>query len=127
MRIVPIACVLLSLMFAGCVSRGVIDQPVPAAIAEPVTLEVTNHNWADIVIYVVRGTQRVRMMTVVATTAATATIPDNMLGPGGEIRLHARPIGGRTRVTSERVWATPGSTVSWTLETDLRRSTVSVW
>jgi hypothetical protein len=78
-------------------------------------------------IYVVNGSQRFRVMTIVATNAASVVLPRHLLGHGREIRLQADPVGESRRFTSERVFAYPGSTISWTLETDLRRSNVAVW
>lgn len=111
----------------GCASRGTIRDPAAPPPPEPVTLEVSNHNWLDMAIYVVNGSQRFRVMTVVSTNVASVVLPRHLLGHGREIKLQADPIGESRRFTSERVFAYPGSTISWTLETDLRRSNVAVW
>lgn len=117
----------LASAIVGCATRGTIRDPAAPLQPEPVTLEVSNHNWLDMAIYVVNGSQRIRVMTVVSTNVASVVLPRHLLGHGREIRLQADPIGESRRFTSERVFAYPGSTISWTLETDLRRSNVAVW
>jgi hypothetical protein len=122
---VLLSCAVGVLLF-GCARRrgDPADQEPPRA---PVTLEVTNHNWADMVIYVIRGTQRVRVLTVVASNTGSLVLRPDLVGPGGEIRIAAYAIGGGGRYTSPRLFASPGATVVVTLETDLARSTVSAW
>jgi hypothetical protein len=117
----------LAVVAAGCAARGTIQNPAAPPPPEPVTLEVHNHNWLDMAIYVVNGSQRFRVMTIVATNAATVVLPRHLLGHGREIQLQADPVGESRRYTSERVFAYPGSTITWTLETDLRKSNVAVW
>jgi hypothetical protein len=101
-----------------------VDQELPRA---PVTLEVTNNNWADMVVYVVRSTQRVRVLTVVTSNTASIVLRPDLVGPGGEIRIFAHGIGGGGRYLSPTVFAYPGGTVVVSLETDLARSHVSTW
>jgi hypothetical protein len=117
----------LSSFAAGCTARGTIKNPEAPLPPEPVMLEVLNHTWLDMAIYVVNGSQRFRVMTVVATNAASVVLPRHLLGHSGEIRLQADPVGDGRRFTSERVLAYPGSTITWTLETDLLKSNVEVW
>lgn len=116
-------------LLGGCARR---TAPVDALTdpeyePPPVTLEVSNNHWNDVVIYVVRGGQRVRVMTIVAINSESVVLPKHLLGPGGEVRVLAYPIGGYQRYVSPRVYAQPGTTVAVTLETDLRKSSVSVW
>jgi hypothetical protein len=122
---VVLSCAAGALLF-GCARRrgDPADQEPPRA---PVTLEVTNHNWADMVIYVVRGTQRIRVLTVVTANTASVVLRPDLVGPGGELRIAAHAIGGGGRYRSPRVFASPGGAVTVTLETDLARSTVTAW
>ncbi len=110
----------------GCARRrgDPVDQEAPRA---PVTLEVTNHNWADMVIYVVRSTQRIRVLTVITSNTVSVVLRPDLVGPAGEVRISAHAIGGGGRYTSPSVFASPGGTVTVTLETDLARSTVTAW
>lgn len=99
----------------------------PMAFDEPVILEVTNHNWLDVNVYVVHGNQRIRLVTVTATQGASVTVPVHALRPNGEIRLMAHAVGQPESFLSEVIFAKGGSTIAWTLEGDLKRSSVAVW
>lgn len=98
----------------------------PAAV-EMVTVEVSNHNWLDVVIYVVHGGHRTRLMTVVAAGAGSAVLPSHTLRSQGQIRLLAHAVGKPETFLSESIVAKSGMTIDWTLETDLRRSSLAVW
>lgn len=117
-------------IFAACARHQALPNPEfsPFAGDETVTLEVINHNWLDVVVYVLHSGQRTRVLTVVATGSASVTVPNHMLRTsGGQIRLLAHAIGNPTTFTSETIVARPGMTIDWTLESDLKRSSLAVW
>jgi len=123
---------LLAIGFAATTScsphRGSLNQEAFAPMAdEPVTLSVTNHNWLDVVIYVLSGSERIRMITVTAAGAGGIVVPPRALQHNGEIRLLVHAVGNPTTFTSETIVAKPGSTVEWTIESELRRSSLAVW
>ena len=113
-------------LILGCARRrsDAINQEPPPP---PVTLTVSNNNWADVILYVIRGGQRIRVLTVVSTNSASVVLPRNLVGPAGEVRILALAIGGNARYLSPTVYASPGGTVEVNLETTLRRSTVVTW
>ncbi|HEX3235159.1 MAG TPA: hypothetical protein VHR41_13235 [Gemmatimonadales bacterium] len=115
---------LLALMFAGCGSHHGTSEAVSPNT--PVELEVENHNWSDIVIYLVRGSQRQRLGMVTALGNTVFTFPYRRLGNSGDARLSAHAIGG-SGYTSESVLVQPGQTLKWTLESDLARSSLAVY
>ena len=118
-------CVTAGLLLHGCVRRQSTpdnDGPPPP----PVTLEVINNNWSDMVVYVIRGGQRVRVLTVVSTMSENILLPRDLIGPGGEVRVFAHSIGGSARYLSPTVYASPGATVEVNLEIVLNHSTVVV-
>jgi len=109
-------------------NKGAVEQDAFAPIAAaPVTLSVTNHNWLDVVVYVVSGTERIRLFTVTAAGAGEMPIPPRALQHNGEIRLLVHAVGNPSTFTSESIVAKPGSTVEWTIESELRRSSLAVW
>jgi len=115
-------CIVAAVLLNGCVRRRTsFDQEAPPP---PVMLEVINNNWSDMVVYVIRGGQRVRVLTVVSTTAASIMLPRDLVGPGGEVRVFAHSIGGTARYLSPTVYANPGATVEVNLEIVLNHSTV---
>jgi hypothetical protein len=92
-----------------------------------VPLEVANHNWLDVIIYVVRDEQPVRLGIANASSQASFTLPARLLGQGREIRLLGHPIGGTGGTITETVTVQPGQWIEWTLESDLSRSAIGVY
>ncbi|MSR06525.1 MAG: hypothetical protein EXR93_05585 [Gemmatimonadetes bacterium] len=62
--------------------------PKPSA-----TLYVTNDNWLDMVIYVYRGSSRVRVGEVTGVQSAVFEIPESVMGGGTTFQVFADPIG----------------------------------
>jgi len=101
-------CVVYPLTTFGCARH----QPVAPSVApvpeprSPVALRVTNSNWSDVRIYVVRGTLRVRLGTVTTNSTVDFTIPADFLSGAGNVTLLAAPVAGRAS------WTTPLPEVS---------------
>jgi hypothetical protein len=93
---------------------------------EPVELAVANHNWLDVVVFVVHGGQRTRLVTVTAAKSTTAMIPTFALR-NDQIRLLAHAVGNPETFLSEPISVRRGMRITWTLESDLNRSSVAVW
>jgi hypothetical protein len=102
-------------------------RPQLASDTQSVILEVQNHNWADMIIYVVHDGRRTRLNTVTATKNSSLTIPPNMIGQVGNLQLIARRVGANDRYVSPSVSVRTGSTVVLTLESNLSRSSIAVW
>jgi hypothetical protein len=103
-------------------------QPVVAADADSdVPLEIANHNWLDVIIYVVRDGQPTRIGIANASSSARFTLPARLLGQGREVRLWGHPIGGTGGTLTESVVVQPGQWIEWTLESDLDRSVIGVY
>jgi hypothetical protein len=117
---------LVSLLLSGCASHHATTQTTAPTVNTPVDLEVENHNWSDIVIYLVRGTQRQRLGMVNALSSTVFTFPYHRLGSSGDARFSAHAIGG-SGYTSESVLVQPGQSLKWTIESDLARSSLAVY
>jgi hypothetical protein len=100
------------------------EQTEPIA---DIPLKVTNRNWVDIVIYVVHDGQRTRIGTVTSATAHEFVLPARLLGQAHELALIGEAIGSRGIARTETLIIHPGQYIEWTLEIDLRRSTVGVY
>jgi len=98
--------------------------PIPAS---PVVVRVHNKHWSDVNIALDVGGQRTRLGLVTAVTSGSFRVPDRLLTQGRPFRLIADPIGATTILTSETVYARPGQVVEWTLESDLKRSTLAIF
>jgi len=101
-------------------------EPV-AADTTDIPLDVTNHNWLDVTIYVVRDDEPVRLGVASAASEASFTLPARLIGQGHEIRLLGHPIGGAGGTITETVTVQPGQWIEWTLENDLSRSAIGVY
>lgn len=98
--------------------------------AEPVSdipLKITNRNWLDIVVYVVHGGQRTRIGTVTSASAHEFLLPARLLGQAHELALIGEAIGSNDVARTETLIIHSGQYIEWTLEIDLRRSSVGVY
>jgi len=116
-------------MLGGCRRSQLVEDLAPqlAPDTQTVILEVQNHNWADIIIYVVHDGRRTRLNVVTATKDASLVIPANIIGQVGNLQLVARRVGAYDRYVSQPISVRTGSTIVLTLESDLSRSSVAVW
>ena len=114
---------------AACHSPFQTSSPTPIVIDadSTVALQIANHNWLDVVIYVVRDGQPQRIGIAAAASPATFVFPRWMLGQAGEIQLWGRPVGARGSAFTETVVVQPGQWIEWTLESDLSRSAIGVY
>lgn len=116
------------LAIPGCFLRRhrTATREEPALVAD-ITLSVTNHNFLDVVVYVLHDGQRTRVGTVTGSSTQVFTLPRRLLGQGGEIQLYGDPIGSEDYALTELLLVHPGQYIEWTLESNLRRSSVGVY
>jgi len=109
-------------------NRGKADpRPAVDAPAGEIALNVTNHNYLDVVVYVLHDGQQTRVGTVTGSSTALLFVPIRLLGIGHELQLHGRAIGSDAFARTQTLIIQPGQYIEWTLETDLRRSSVGVF
>src|SRR5438094_9970346 len=92
-----------------------------------IALSVTNHNYLDVVVYVLHDGQRTRIGTVSGSSSTVFFLPIRLLGQGREIRLYGDAIGNDAYAVTDILVVQRGQYIEWTLETDLRRSSVGVF
>jgi hypothetical protein len=97
-----------------------------APASSEISVEVENHNWSDIRIYLVTGDLPHRLGMVPALSSATFAFPSHRLNTGSGVRLRALPMAGRA-FTSETIPVQPGQAIFWMLENDLDTSSLSVY
>ena len=114
-------------LLVGCAAKAEDQDAEPSRSDRELALEVENHGWSDVVIYLVRGTAVDRLGMVGSLNTKTFVFPYSKLGIGNDVRLRADPIGGPTTFTSENLLVQPGQWVKWTLESDLSRSFLAVY
>ena len=105
-------------------------DPTVVAVEPPVQsliLEVENHNWSDIVVFVTHDGVNSRLSQVTANKNMKLPIPPHLVGSQGIVRLSVRRIGGNDSFASEPLSVRTGSTVRLSVESRLSGSSVAVW
>jgi broad specificity phosphatase PhoE len=103
------------------------DSTETAAAVESLVLEIENHNWSDVVVYVAHDGLVTRLTLVTANTNTALAIPPHLVGSLGVVRLTVRRIGGTDSYASEPISVRTGSTVRLTVESRVATSSVAVW
>ena len=111
---------LLGMSTVACYHRG-----ANAEDAEPVYVDVTNHNPSDMNIYLVHAGMRIRLGTVTTEMTGHFKLKAHEFGDGS-FQLLASPLGGSRGFLSEMVYPQSGQTVTWTLEVVLIQSTLTI-
>lgn len=127
---VRLAPLFLILMITACGRRHVTPGATPrTARTDPVevVLTVTNHHFVDITVYVEHDGQRTRVGIVTAATTQQFLLPMRVLGVAHQFRLYGEAIGSPETVRTETLTIQPGQAIEWTLESNLRRSSVAVF
>lgn len=94
---------------------------------DTVFLEIENHNWSDVVVFIDHDGRVDRFADVTAAKNVTLRIPPRLQGETGAVKLLVRRIGGTDSYTSPSISVRTGSTVRFTIEDVLARSSVGVW
>ena|SRR5712664_3671477 len=123
---------LVGISAPGCARHQSEPEPTPqSAAVEPsfddLVLEVENHNWSDIVVYISHDGVVSRFAQITAGTSRSFPIPPHLVGSTGILRLSVHRIGGTDNYASDPVSVRTGSTVRLTVESRLPRSSVAVW
>jgi hypothetical protein len=109
MRLPPL---LVLAVLMQCGGRDPASTPNPSTAA---MLQVENRGFADMVIYAVRGAQRVRLGLANGNSTKAFTIPTTLIRGSGPLRFLADPIGGRRSPISEEMLVHPGDIVTLTI------------
>jgi hypothetical protein len=102
------------------------SDSAPAGQSETM-VEVDSHHWSDVIIYLMNGNQSQRLGMVAGVSTNRFLVPYRQIATGGRLRLRAHAVGGEGSFTSEDVVVQPGQSIRWTLESDLRRSSIAVF
>ena len=131
-RTPPLHAALAALLLAAAscfvFNRGKPDRsPAFDAPEGEIALSVTNHNYLDVVVYVLHDGLQTRVGTVTGSSSALLFLRARLLGQGREIQLYGDAIGNDAFARTERLVVQPGQYIECTLETDLHRSSVVVY
>ena len=125
------ACLAMSLLLMGCAHHRSLESTpqlaAPQPISGPVVLEVENHNWSDVVVFVIHDGRTHRLAQIAAARDQSFEIPTHLIGDQGLIRLGLHRIGGRDDYRTEAVSVRTGNTIRLTIEGKLEHSSIGVW
>lgn len=100
------------------------DHAAPGGVA---LVRVTNHNWLDMHVYVIRdGGQRQSIGVVESFRTSELTLPPGALDAGARVQLVADPIGARGVYVSPEILAGPSDDVILTIQNSLPLSVMTV-
>lgn len=95
-----------AVLIAACSARRpASDQPVT-------TLRVQNQGFLDMTIYLIAGSQRVRLGVAGGSSTTTMRIPSQYVFGASSLRFLADPIGGNRTPVSESITVVPGDVVT---------------
>jgi hypothetical protein len=103
-RTFAIAVVAFALTACGGARSQATDQP-------QTTLRVENQGFLDMTIYVLVGSQRVRLGIATGNSNTTLRIPSQYVFGATSLRFLADPIGGNRTPVSESITVSPGDEV----------------
>jgi hypothetical protein len=92
----------------------------------PISVHVTNHNWADVVIYALRSTTRTRLGQVTSMSEVTFPLPPGVSAGGSDVRLLVDIIGSRAYFLTDMLLLSPGVQVQLWVENHLPASSWAV-
>lgn len=118
----PLVAVLLA---AGCANARPATGPQPAETKT--TVQVTNHNWSDMVVYAVHNGLRVRLGMVTSMSSRRMAVPRNLALATGDFRLAVDPIGSSQGFVTQPLQIRPGSRIEFNIQNNLPISSYSVW
>ena len=103
------------------------ELDAPQAFTGPVMLQVENHNWSDVVLFIIHDGRTNRFAQIAAARDGSFEIPSRFLGDQGAIRLGLHRVGGRDDYRTEVVSVRTGDTIRLTIEGKLEHSSIGVW
>ena len=101
-----------ALALAACGGKS---SPAGTTPNNPAVLEVENRGFADMVIYAISGSQRLRLGLATGNSTKSFTIPNSILRGAGTLRFLADPVGGTRTPVSDELTVQPGQVVTLTI------------
>ncbi|HEV2749527.1 MAG TPA: hypothetical protein VGV12_03275 [Gemmatimonadales bacterium] len=105
------ALVLVALAAVACHHRAV--EPINPQAEVAVTVD--NQNFLDMNVYLVRGSQRIRLGMVSGLSKQILMLKPEYIGYGTDLQFEVHPIGGRGNPISETISVRPGDVINITI------------
>ena len=107
----------VALVLSGCLKHKSDPDNPPIG---PITLNVDNHNWSDIVVYALVEGTRHRLGSVTATQKAKLRVPETLMPVPGSVELVLDPLGSRGTFRTGIIQIGNGQELHITVENELR-------
>ena len=105
-----------ALALPACAARqGADGEPSERVEQAPTTLAVRNQNFSDMTIYVLRGSQRIRLGIAGGSSETRFRIPDNLIFGIATLQFLADPIGSSRTPVSQEIRVTAGDVITLTI------------
>ncbi len=119
------AAIAMVVILSGCGKHRINDD---LAADNDSTLQVVNHHFGDVDIFVIHDGQRTRVGTVTASSDANFVLPKNTTRSRGTFQLSAHGVGTAGGINSEVISIRPGGMqITWTLEQNLTRAALAFY
>ena len=115
----------LVLLTAGCGQKQPANVDILPEGGE-ISVVVQNNHWNDMTLYLVHEGVSDRVGVVTAASTRSFVLPVQRFGAAGSFRLSAYQIGGDRYHVTEPLPVQRAEHITYTLETDLQRSSVTV-
>lgn len=116
---------LLALSLSAC-GAAQNQHPANGPQRPHTTVEVTNNNWSDVVVYLVRSTNRIRLGMVTSMNTLSFRVPPMWVHAGSSLRLEARPIGAQNPYVTPSLQVSPGQRIELMVQNHMNISSVAV-
>lgn len=120
-------CWVVLLALAAACSRAPAPDVDPDAVPADVAVQIVNHGWSDMVIFVSASGVWERLGHAGSTKTTSFFVPWRRLAGGGVVRLQADPTDGSRPLISETLSVQPGNLVVWNLERQVEQSSIAVY
>jgi hypothetical protein len=112
---------------ASCAPTHAGPAAGPQSHENQAVVQVSNHNWADVVVYAVVSGARYRLGMLTTNQSGEFRLPPGVVSGSGEVRLLVDPIGSRDVYTTQPIHVRPGQWVDFKIENHLAISNWAVW
>jgi hypothetical protein len=127
----PVTLALFVVLAGGCAtaanSEWMSNEAPLAPYNRQTTVVVENYNWADMVLYAVRQSTRIRLGMVSSMNSRRFDVPSGVNVGSGPIELLAEAIGSADRYLTGPMTVNEGQRVQLRIENQLPISTWSIW